>query len=84
VELGLMEWTLTAAEMLTKLTLNLDNRTAKTPKWPKTPKSLSGEMRRIAPTLAENRLYVFFNGTKKARLITLTSRREIASGRRND
>jgi hypothetical protein len=81
---GVVDWEATAAEMLTKLTLNQDKSTAKSPKWPKTPKALSDELRRIAPTLAENGLYVFFKRTMRGRMITLTSRPDKAEGGRND
>jgi hypothetical protein len=71
---GLVEWNMPASEMLAKLTLSLDRRIAKSPRWPKTPNMLSGELRRLAPTLAENGLYVIFKKTKESRLITLTTR----------
>ena len=63
-----------ASEMLAKLTLSLDRRIARSPSWPKTPTMLSSELRRLAPTLAENGLFVIFKRTKKTRLIILTTR----------
>ena len=73
---GLLEWCEPASEMLKRLTLRLDRRIASSPSWPKTPKALSDELRRLAPTLAENGLFVFFKRTPNARLITLTTRPE--------
>ena len=71
---GLLEWTMTASEMLAKLTLSIDRRIAKSPRWPKTPIMLSSELRRLAPTLAENGLFVIFKKAQKTRMITLTTR----------
>jgi hypothetical protein len=71
---GLVEWSMPASEMLAKLTLNLDRRIARSPRWPKTPVMLSSELRRLAPTLAENGLFVIFKRNRKTRLITLTTR----------
>jgi hypothetical protein len=73
---GLLEWTMPASELLTRLTLKLDRRIASSPHWPKTPAMLGNELRRLAPTLAENGLFVIFKRTMKARLITLTTRPE--------
>ena len=71
---GLVEWSMPASEMLAKLTLGLDRRIAKSPRWPKTPNMLSGELRRLAPMLAEHGLFVIFKRSQKTRLITLTTR----------
>jgi hypothetical protein len=71
---GLMEWSMPASEMLAKLTLSLDRRIAKSPRWPKTPNMLSNELRRLAPTLAENGLFVIFKRNRQRRLIVLTTR----------
>ena len=73
---GLLEWTATASELLAKLTLGIDRRIASSPRWPKTPSMLGNELRRLAPTLAENGLFVIFKRTVKARMITLTTRPE--------
>jgi hypothetical protein len=74
--LGLVEWSMPASEMLATLTLSLDRRIAKSPRWPKTPIMFSSELRRLAPTLAENGLFVIFKRTEKQRLIILTTRPE--------
>ena len=71
---GLLEWIMPASEMLAKLTLNLDRRITRSQSWPKTPTMFSSELRRLAPTLAENGLHVIFKRTDKARLIVLTTR----------
>jgi hypothetical protein len=73
---GLLEWTMPASEMLAKLTLNLDRRIARSPSWPKSPAVFANELRRLAPVLAENGLFVLAKRTKKARLIVLTTRPE--------
>jgi hypothetical protein len=57
---GLLEWSSPASEMLAKLTRSLDRRIAKSLGWPKTPTTFSNELRRLAPTLAENGLSVVF------------------------
>jgi hypothetical protein len=71
---GLMEWNYPASEMLAKLTLSLDRRIARSPGWPKTPATFGNELRRLAPTLAENGLFVIFKRSRKGRLIILTTR----------
>jgi hypothetical protein len=73
---GLIEWCMPASEMLATLTLNLDRRIARSPSWPKTPAMFGNELRRLAPMLAENGLFVISKRTKKARLIVLTTRPE--------
>ena len=72
--LGLMEWCEPASSLHRKLTLGLERRVASSPGWPKTPRMLANELRRLAPTLAENGLFVIFKRTDKARLIILTTR----------
>jgi hypothetical protein len=72
--LGLLEWCAPASELHTKLTLRLERRVANSPSWPKTPRLFANELRRLAPTLAENGLFVMFKRTDKARLIILTTR----------
>jgi hypothetical protein len=71
---GLIEWCMPASEMLATLTLNLDRRIARSPSWPKTPAKFGNELRRLAPMLAENGLFVMSKRTEKARLIILTTR----------
>jgi hypothetical protein len=71
---GLIEWCMPASEMLATLTLNLDRRIARSPSWPKTPSKFGNELRRLAPMLAENGLFVMSKRTEKARLIILTTR----------
>jgi hypothetical protein len=73
---GLMEWIYPASEMLAKLTLSLDKRIARSPSWPKTPAMFGNELRRLAPMLAVNGLFVISKRTKKARMIILTTRPE--------
>jgi hypothetical protein len=73
---GLLEWSMPASEMLAKLTLSLDRRVTRSASWPKTPAVFANELRRLAPTLAENGLFVMSKRTKKARLIVLTTRPE--------
>ena len=73
---GLVEWCMPASEMLATLTRNLDRRIARSPRWPKTPAMFGNELRRLAPMLAENGLFVLSKRTKKARLIVLTTRPE--------
>jgi putative DNA primase/helicase len=71
---GLIEWCMPASEMLATLTLSLDRRIARSPSWPKTPAKFGNELRRLAPMLAENGLFVMSKRTEKARLIILTTR----------
>ena len=73
---GLLEWIEPASEMHARLTLGLDRRIAKSPSWPKTPAMFGNELRRLAPTLAENGLFVIFKRNQKTRLIILTTRPE--------
>ena len=74
---GLLEWCAPATELHSQMTLDLDRRVAKSPSWPKTPRTFANELRRLAPTLAENGLFVIFKRTEKARLITLTTRPQL-------
>jgi hypothetical protein len=71
---GLLELCGTASELHARFTLRLEPRIAKSASWPKTPRMFANELRRLAPTLAENRLFVIFKRTEKARLIVLTTR----------
>jgi hypothetical protein len=73
---GLLELSGTASELHSKLERNLERREANSPRWPKTPALFGNELRRLAPTLAENGLFVLFKRTKQARVITLTTRPE--------
>lgn len=65
-----------ASEMHAKLRLSLDRRITKSASWPKTPAKFGNELRRLAPMLAENGLFVMSKRTEKARLIILTTRPE--------
>ena len=71
---GLVEWCEPASALHSRLTLRLERRVASSPSWPKTPRMLANELRRLAPTLAENGLFVMFKRTEKARLIIVTTR----------
>ena len=54
--------------------LALERRVASSRSWPKISGTFANELRRLARTLAENGLFVFFKQTDKARLIILTTR----------
>ena len=71
-----LEWVRPASDMHAKLTLGFDLRIAKSASWPKTPAMFGNELRRLAPTLAENVLLVIFTRTEKQRLMILTTRPE--------
>ena len=49
---GLVNWTLSATEMLEDLTKMVPRKDAATARWPKTPKSFANELRRIVPSSA--------------------------------
>ena len=48
---GLVNWTLSATEMLEDLTKELAPKVAASARWPKTPRAFTNELRRIAPEL---------------------------------
>jgi hypothetical protein len=66
----------TASDLHRKLTLELDRRTAASASWPKTPATFASELRRLAPILAENGLFVIHKRTNKSRSIAITTHPE--------
>ena len=68
---GLVNWTLSATEMLEDLTKELSPKVAASARWPKTPRSFTNELRRIAPQLRTHGISVKFTRTKDSRLITI-------------
>src|SRR5262249_55776954 len=73
---GLVNLTGTASDLHRKLTLELDRRTAASASWPKTPALFARELRRLAPILAENGLFVIYKRNMKARMSAITTRPE--------
>jgi hypothetical protein len=73
---GIPDLGLSSSYLDRRLPLSLDRRIARSPSWPKTPAVFANELRRLAPVLAENGLFVLAKRTKKARLIVRTTRPE--------
>ena len=69
---GLVNWTLSATEMLEDLTRELPRRVAASARWPKTPRAFTNELRRIAPQLRMRGISVKFTRTQDSRLITIS------------
>jgi hypothetical protein len=73
---GLLNWTGTASDLHGRLTLDLDRKTAASASSPRTPTMFACELRRLAPILAENGLFVIFKRNMTARSIAITTRPE--------
>ena len=58
---GLINWTLSATEMLEDLTTDLPKKLRASARWPKTPQAFANELRRIAPQLSTRGISVKFH-----------------------
>jgi hypothetical protein len=70
---GFRGWTLPAGKMLQHLTAERPRRTAAVAGWPKSPRELTNELRRLAPSLRTRGISVEFSRTRDARLITINA-----------
>lgn len=52
------QWTGTAADLLTALSMSVDESTTRSPSWPKSPRGLSGSVTRLAPALRHHGITV--------------------------
>ena len=77
---GREEWRGPATELLDKLTALVGERAAKEREWPKRPNTLSGRLRRAAPTLRKgagiNITFHERDGHAGSRVINITARRQ--------
>jgi hypothetical protein len=69
---GLVDFTLSPAEMLRTFSEDVLPRDAASIRWPKTPSAFSNEVRRLAPQLREHGLHVTFTRNANGRFITLS------------
>ena len=65
-------WHGSATELLKQLGDHAGKRVTSTPGWPRSPAKLTGELRRIAPQLRSNGLYVGFERRASRRVIFLS------------
>jgi hypothetical protein len=73
---GLVNWTLSATEMLDQLADDVPPRVRASSRWPKSPRAFTNELRRIAPQLRTRGISVKFTRTLDNRLITIDADRK--------
>ena len=72
---GLVNWTLSATEMLDQLSDDVAGRVRASSRWPKSPRAFTNELRRIAPQLRTRGISIKFTKTRDNRLITIDADR---------
>ena len=65
-------WTGTASELLAVLDDTVDDKTRRLKLWPQTPRTLAGQVKRLAPNLRAAGIEVYLGRTNRRRFITLT------------
>ena len=74
---GLLNWTLSATEMLGQLGDDIPVKVRASARWPKSPMAFTNELRRIAPQLRTRGISVKFTRTRDNRLITINADRSV-------
>jgi putative DNA primase/helicase len=74
---GLLNWTLSATEMLEQLGDDIPVKMRASARWPKSPMAFTNELRRIAPLFRTRGISVKFTRTRDNRLITINADRSV-------